>query len=267
MRKILYNKNTLIRLIFLIIIMISIITGSCSRRKPRLDKKNLIPEKELVLILTDIHLADGLLTIPKINSMYRTLDSISVYYQIIEQHGYTKQLMDKTMHYYFINRPKELIKIYDQVLGTLSKMESITEKESKIELSHVTNLWKGKDFYSFPSPPGNDSTRFDVTLYRGGFYTLAFSVTLFPDDQSLNPKATIYTCSPDSLQTGKRHYFKIADYIKDGYPHGYYLTLTVPDGKVLNLGGWLYDSDNCYQSPERHAIIGNIMLTYTSSQL
>ena len=34
------------------------------------------------------------------------------------------------MKYYFIKNPKKLIKIYDQVLGILSEMESLVEKEA-----------------------------------------------------------------------------------------------------------------------------------------
>jgi hypothetical protein len=267
MRKILYNKNNIIRLAFLIIITISLMSGACSRRKPKLDKKNLIPAKELVSILTDIYLADGLLIIPKINSTYKSLDSITAYYQIIEKHGYTKDLMDKTMHYYFINRSKELNKIYDQVLGKLSEMEALTEKESKIESSHVSNLWKGKEFYSMPSLSGNDSTKFDITLPRAGYYALTFSATLFPDDQSRNPRAIIYTCSADSLLTGKKHYLKVAGYIKDGRPHTYSLSVTVFEGKLLNLGGWLFDSDDFSPDMGKHITIENISLTYSSVQL
>src|ERR1035437_8251380 len=119
MRKTLNNKNIIIRFALLMLMMISLLTGSCSGRKNKLDDKNLIPEKELVSLLTDIHLADGLLTLPKINSWTSSLDSISTYYQVIEKHGYTKEIMDKTIKYYFINDPQKLNKIYDQVLGIL----------------------------------------------------------------------------------------------------------------------------------------------------
>src|SRR5664280_3250232 len=184
---------------FLILIFLSLIAGSCSGRKPKLDKKNLIPEKELVSLLTDIHIADGLLVLPKINFWASSLDSISSYYQIIEKHGYTKELMDKTMKYYFLNDPKKLNKIYDQVLGILSEMESHVEKDSNVLLARNSNLWPGKDFYSIPSLSGNDSTMFDITLSRSGYYALSFSATLFPDDQSVNPRASLYSSSSDTV--------------------------------------------------------------------
>jgi Domain of unknown function (DUF4296) len=257
----------MIRFTFLILIMFSIITGSCSGRKKKLEKSNLIPEKELVSILTDIHLADGLLALPKINTWFSSLDSISTYIQIIEKHGYTKQIMDNTMKYYFIKNPKRLTKIYDQVLGILSEMESRVEKESILEIARVSNLWPGKEYYSFPNIQGTDSTMFDVTLDKPGFYTLSYSVTLFPDDQSINPRATVYSCSPDSIETGKKRYIETIIYLKDGRPHSYNLIVSVPEKKILHLRGWLYDFDNRPFGLEKHVKFENISLTYSLAAL
>jgi hypothetical protein len=252
------------RFAYLILIIISLMMGSCSSRESKLDKKNLIPEKELVSLLVDIHLTDGLLIIPKIYSWSSTLDSISTYYQVIEKHGYTKEIMDKTMKYYFIKNPKKLSKIYDQVLGILSEMESRVEKEKSIEFARISNLWPGRDFYSFPSISGNDSTMFDITLSRSGFYTLSFSATLFPDDQSINPRLTAYISSADSIETGRRHYIKTLEYIKDGHPHTFTLNILVTEKKILHMRGWLYYFDNLPYGLEKHVKIDNISFIYRS---
>jgi Domain of unknown function (DUF4296) len=263
MRKTL-KRYVMTRFGFLILIFFSLIVGSCSGRKTKLDKKNLIPEKELVSLLTDIHIADGLLAIPKINYWASSLDSITSYYQVIEKHGYTKEMMDKTMKYYFLNDPKKLNKIYDQVLGILTEMESKVEKESNFVLAHITNKWPAKEFYSFPSLSGNDSTQFDITLSSGGTYSLSFSATLFPDDQSANPRPTVYSCNPDSVDTGKRNYIKSINYIKDGRPHIYKLFFTLPANQRRHLRGWLYDFDNRPYGTEKHIKIDNISLTFSS---
>jgi hypothetical protein len=252
------------RFAFLMLIMILLITGACSSRKNKLDKRHLIPEKELVSLLTDIHIADGLLILPKINSWSTSLDSITTYIQVIEKHGYTKEIMDKTMRYYFIHDPKKLNKIYDQVLGILSEMESRAENESTNLLAHVSNQWPGKDFYLFPSSSGNDSTMFDLTIYRSGFYTLSFSATLYPDDRSINPKPTAYLISPDSINTGKKQYLKSIFYLKDGWPHTYSFTFTVVENTFRHLRGWLYDFENLSADFEKHIKIENISLTYSS---
>jgi len=245
---------------FVILIMFSLIAGSCSGRKNKLEKQDLIPEKELVSLLVDIHIADGLLTLPKISAWTTSLDSITSYYHVIENHGYTKDAMDRTMRYYFIKKPKKLNEIYDQVLGILSEMESRVEKESVLEIARISNLWRGKDFYSLPDIPGNDSTTFAFTVDAPGTYLLSFSITLFPDDQSLNPRANVYLCSPDSIQTGKRRYIKSAEFIKDGLPHTCNLTFSIPVGKML-MGGCLYYFDNSPYVIEQHVLIDNISLT------
>lgn len=255
----------MIRFTLLILILFSLIAGSCSSRKNKLDHRNLIPEKELVSILADVHIADGLLTLPKIHYWFSSPDSLSAYYHIIEKHGYSKETMDKTIKYYFIKKPKELIKIYDQVLGILSEMESLVEKEAVLAEGRRENLWTGKKFYSFPDPSGTDSVRFDITINRTGIYKLAFSATLFPDDQSVNPRITAYSCHPDSIETGKRKYIKTMNYIKDGQPHTYNLILNVPVNTILHLRGWLYDFDNHPDEWEKHVRIENISITYTSA--
>jgi hypothetical protein len=254
----------MIRFSFFILIAVSVMIASCSSRKPKLDKKNLIPEKELVSLLTDIHLSNGLLFLPQINAWASSLDSITSYYQVIEAHGYTKEIMDKTMKYYFLNNPKKLNKIYDQVLGILSAMESRVEKESLKEMSRFANLWTGKEFYCFPSLSVNDSILFDLTLFRPGYYTLSFSVTIYPDDQSINPKAFLYTSSPDSIDTGKRKYLKSSTYLKDGRPHTYTLIISSPEQKINHLRGWLYDFENRPSGFEKHIKIENISLSFSS---
>jgi len=253
----------LIRFTLLILILFSLTAGSCSSRKNKLERSNLIPEKKLVSILTDIYIADGLLILPKIHNLLYSLDSLSTYYQIIEKHGYTKETMDKTMKYYFIKNPKKLIMIYDQVLGILSEMESLFEKEVILEQERAKNLWRGKEFYSFPDPSGTDSALFNITLNRTGIYTLTFSATLFPDDQSLNPRITAYSCHPDSIDTGKRHYIETINYIKDGQPHTYTLEINVSENTTLHLTAWLYDFDNHPDDSEKHLRIEKISFTYT----
>jgi Domain of unknown function (DUF4296) len=252
------------RFAFLMLILISLITGACSSSKSRMDKENLIPEKDLISILTDIHIANGLLNLPHIKAWSSTLDSISSYIQVIEKHGYTKDIMDKTMNYYFVNDPKTLNRIYDQVLGILSEMESRIEKQSAVELARSSNLWRGKDFYSFPSASDNDSTMFNTTLYRQGLYTLSFSATLFPDDQTINPRLVAFTCSADSLESGKRRYLNSIEYLKDGRPHTYSMFFQILTD-ISYLRGWLIYFENQPYDLVKHIQIENISLTYSTT--
>jgi hypothetical protein len=227
----------------------------------------MIPEKELTSIITDLYISDGLLTLPRINHWYYQLDSLSVYKTVIEKHGYTKEAMDKTLKYYFIKKPKKLIKIYDQVLAVLSEMESRYEKEVILMQSKLSNLWKGKDIYAFPDASGNDSTDFAITVVNPSSYTLKFTVTLYPDDQAINPRMTAYTCNPDSIETGKRHYYKTISYIKDGQPHTYSLIINALKKSDYHFRGLLFNSDKVQDDCGRHLTIEDISFTYTTAAL
>jgi hypothetical protein len=254
----------MLRLKFHILILILLAACSCTSRKVKIDTDNLIPEKDLVAILTDFHLADGLLTLPKYHSLFLSLDSISAYIQVIEKHGYTKEAMDKTIRYYFLNKPKQLIKINDQVLGILSEMESLEEKQATIDANRINNLWKGNDIYFLPDNNDSDSTLFSITINNPGIYTLSYTATLFPDDQSVNPRITAWLCNSDSVNNGKKHYIKTTKYIKDGLPHNYILILNVPEKAIVRFRGLLYDFDNLPDDREKHLFIDKITLTYSS---
>ena len=253
----------MIRFTYLILITLSLIILSCESRRSKINRKNLIPEKELVSILTDIYLTDALIGMPKIVMKYSPLDSISTYNSVIEKHGYTKEIMDKSMKYYFIKDPKKLIKIYDKVLGILSEMESRVQKDIQKSKPVAKNLWPGPESYSFPDPSGADSAFFDISLTKPGYYTLTAKVTLFPDDQSLNPGLTAFTCHPDSIETGKRKYIKPIYYLKDGIEHKYSIIFTVPLKTTLHVRGCLYDFVNHPDDWEKHLVIRNIDVIYS----
>lgn len=257
----------MIRFTLLIIIILSLPACTCSRRRTNLNGENLIPEKELVSILTDVYIADGLLSLPDVRKNFSTLDSISVYNDVIKKHGYSKEAMDNTMKYYFIKNPKRLIAMYDQVLGKFSEQESLLDKESIIAQRNMFNVWNGKDFYSLPESGGPDSTMFNIRLYTYGLYTLTFSATLYPDDQSVNPCLSLFTCNPDSIDTGKKKYIKILNYIKDGQPHKYIIIFKVHEKAFLNVRGWFYFIDNNIPEMEKHAIFDNISFTSSNALL
>jgi hypothetical protein len=253
----------MIRLTFLILIAVSLLFSSCERRRNKINRKNLIPENELVPILTDIYLTDGLIGMPRIMMKYSPLDSVSTYNHVIEKHGYTREAVDKSIKYYFIKDPKKLIRIYDKVLGILVEMESRFQKNSAMMKVPPGTIWQGPDSYSFPDPTGLDSTVFDIPLRKSGYYTMTLTVILYPDDQSLNTGLTAFTCNPDSIETGKRTYIKPVRYLRDGRKHKYNVTFTVPVKTTLHVRGCLYDYDNHPDEWDKHLVISNIAVNYS----
>jgi Domain of unknown function (DUF4296) len=253
----------MIRFTFIILMALSMTIYSCETRRSKLGHKNLIPENELVTILADIYMTDGLIGMPRIIMKYSPLDSISTYNKVIEKHGYTREAVDKSIKYYFIKDPKRLIKIYDKVLGILSEMESRVQKDILKSKVQTGSLWPGPESFSFPDPSGTDSALFDISFNKSGYYTLTVTVTLFPDDQTIKPGLTAFTCHPDSLETGKRKYIKPLYYIKDGLDHIYNVHFTVPVNTSLRVRGSLYDFLNHPDDWEKHLVIKKISAIYS----
>ena len=245
----------------IIMFIASVFLFSCTGREEIPDSSDLIPRKDLIPILTEIHIADGLLPNRKIQNWVLSVDSISTYYYIIEKHGYKKETFDKTMHYYFIKKPKELISIYDGILGKLSEMESLLEKEVMLSREHASNVWPGERSYFFPEPSGTDSAGFDLMLSGSITYTLKFTVTILPEDQSVNPRATVFTIDADSLENGKRKYFETLSFLKDGQPHTYTMKLSGPLNRIMNVKGNLYNTDNHLEDWQKNIRFENITLT------
>lgn len=243
--------------IFIVILAVFIATVSCFKRKTEAERKDLIPQEKMADILTDLYIADGLLILPLVHHWYESEDSIAAYRDVIESHGETKEDFDRSIRFYFIKKPKQLMKIYEQVLARLSEMESRYDQETARLQAQVGKMWKGKETISSVA---SDTTEFDIKFDFWNIYYLSFTATVMPGDQSVNPRPVIYTCHPDSAMTGTRHYVNTLEYIKDGLPHRYVYQINDPDKTRLRLRGDLFVEDN---DPDvQYFLIEEISLNY-----
>jgi hypothetical protein len=239
------------------IVCISMLAGiSCSSRKNKIDRKDLIPARELTGIITDMYITDGLMTMPKIHDWYQPKDSLAAYRDVVEKHGYTMDAMTKTLKYYFVKKPKQLVKIYDQALANLTEMEARLEQETNRIQEKESNVWNGKSAYSGP-----DSTRFDLNIKTEGTFLLSFTATVFPCDESSYPSPVAYTCHPDSAANGRRHYIRTLEYIKDGRPHQYFYNIVLKSNTGTRFIGDLFDPGACTEDATRNMVIEKILLT------
>jgi hypothetical protein len=246
--------------IIIAVLMLVIFLISCSRRENEVEKKDIIPQGKLTDIITDLYLTDGLLMIPLVQQWYEAKDSVSAYNDVLSSHGYTKEDFDRTIRFYFIKKPKNLMKIYEQSLARLSEMESRYAQEVARIDAKLSNLWTGKERYSSGGPIPSDSTAFDVKLKITATYKLKFTATVFPGDETAMHKPVIYACHPDSATDGKRKYVKTFSYLKDGLPHEYVYQIN-PDISKLRLMGNFFDPGN-NPNAAKHFIIEDISLTY-----
>jgi hypothetical protein len=257
------NMNRFRPKVFIAALFLFLLAVSCHNKvKTEAEHRNIIPEKEFISILTDFYLADGLFSLPEIRLRFSSRDSVLNYIDIIESHGYTYDAMNSTIKYYFIRKPKKLIKIYDNVLGKLSEMDSRYEKESVNAELASKNHWKEKPEYAFPDTSLSSGTDFSLSLYTLNTFTLEFTVTVFPDDQTINPCFSAWYCNADSSETGRRSWLPAIKYIKDGQPHTYSITEDTNFKGSLVLKGLLLDSENNPPACSIHATISKITFTF-----
>ena len=121
----------------IILTLLFLFLYSCTQSEQKIQKSELIPAKDLVPVLTDLHLADGLLSMSEIRNYYKDMDSLGQYSNILESYGYSLEQLNNTIEYYS-SYPEALNEIYEKVITQLSEMEveimssdtsSITQKK------------------------------------------------------------------------------------------------------------------------------------------
>jgi hypothetical protein len=251
--------NRFVKAPLLILIAFSLLLA-CNRE---VKEEKLIPVDDLVDLLTEMYIADGLLSIPPIRAIYSYKDSTSNYIDIIKRHGYTKTRMDKTIKYYFENKPKKLENIYDQVLTRLNEKQALLEKEEIPGPDMLANFWKGKTQIEVPESGIMDSAWFSIPIRDTGSYTLEFTAQLYADDQSLNPRVTVYFWHSDSTGKGFRIYWPEVKLQTGGRRQNYSLTKRNSDTTITHISGLLLDCDPQKGRWVKHAKIENIVLRKT----
>ena len=244
----------------LIILFSILLLFSCNRG---VKKDKLIPVKNLVELLTEIYIADGLLSIPPIHAIYSYKDSTSNYIDIIKSHGYTKARMDVTMRYYFEKKPEKLENIYDQVLTRLNEKQALLEKADPPVSDIATNLWTGRTQIEVPETGIMDSAWFSIAIKDTGNYTLDFTTIIYADDQSINPKVTVFFWHADSTKTGFRIYWPGLKLQTGGKLQNYSLSNRNSDTTITHICGMLLDCDPQKGRWVKHAKIENIVLRNT----
>lgn len=221
----------------------------------------LIPDDKLVALLTDTYLTTGLMDLPRMRETWAQRDSIVNYTDVITSHGYTLGQFNATMKYYFTEKPKKLARIYDRVTGNLLEMETmIMIGQGSAETSLVENLWTGKASYSFPEDFTRDPVWFDMPAEKTGVYVLSADIRLFEDDQSRNPRVTVFFSYTDSSGVEIRDYWDEFTLGKDGQFQNVTISHALDTIRNTRLRGWLLNHDNQPGRWEKHARIANISL-------
>jgi hypothetical protein len=92
----------------------------------------VIPKEDMVNIIRDIHLTDGMLTVSDVRRDLARQDTVNYYNAIFETYGYNRAEFDTSIYYYSkeINTFDE---IYKEVLNQLNEMETLLKEEDSKE--------------------------------------------------------------------------------------------------------------------------------------
>lgn len=109
-----------------IIILVTLVLVACSN-KPKVPDY-VIPQEEMVNIVVDIHLLDGIMTVNRIRKSLVNKDSVNYYNQIFEKYNITQEDFDTSLYFYSHNI-NEYNDIYEQVLNKLNEIEAKVKEE------------------------------------------------------------------------------------------------------------------------------------------
>ncbi len=256
-------RGNIFKLVFLALVIVMILpVTSCTSRRSKENGENIIPVSKLVPLLTDVYLADGLIAVPTIEEKHWLRDSVEIYIEVIESHGFTKYQLDQTIKYYFLNKPKKLQKIYDAVIANLSEIESSVNNMDEAQ-TVSENIWPGELSYSMPEISLTDKVSFDVYIQDTGLYTFTASYRVFPDDQSVNPRITLWFWKADTSAAGVSSFWNEVPLPKDGVTTIRSISASVPDPSFNRIRGFLMNHDDKPGQWEKHVQIGTISLTKT----
>jgi len=253
------------KLSWVLILVVSVLTlfiCSCYNKPSKRERGKLIHEKEFIAILRESYIADGLLSQSEIKELFLNRDSNLTYIDIVEKHGYTKSEMDNTLKYYFTKNPKKLLKIYDKIIGQLSETELFYADLAEKEPPRRESKWKLQSSWELPDTAGTEKPGFELKLDPPGYFILTYTLTLFPDDGSVNPCFTAWYYKSDSTADNKPTWLRSFKYFKDGVPHDYLINGRIEGDSAVILKGWFYDFENNPEFAGQHLQIENIAFSF-----
>jgi len=101
-------------------LLILLLTLFCCREDPtQLRRKDLIPKKKFIEVLTEMHLMDALSSDYQLHKYFPAGDSVYIYESIFEKYDITQAQFDTTVALY-TKRPDLFLEIYNEVLVRLN---------------------------------------------------------------------------------------------------------------------------------------------------
>lgn len=244
-----------------IISLLFLFLYSCTQPEQKFQKSELIPAKDLVSILYDLHLADGLLSLSVVRNDYNDMDSLGQYVSILESYGFSIKQLDNTIKYYS-GDPETLNEIYEEVITQLTEHEVEIMSSNQKKGSFALNLWKGKTSWKLPEDGKQNKLEFEVPVKNPGIYKIIADIKIYRDDESFEPAITAYFWFDNQTENGYRLYYPITRIAKSGKKRTYRITQKVLNPEITHLKGYLLDHSQKMGDWEKHITVTNFRIEY-----
>ena len=119
------------RILFILFSFVLVFSVGCSK-KTEISGKDFIPRDELVDLLVDLHLVDGITNDRKFYRNYEGVDSVDLLGPILEKYQVSRQMFDTTM-YQYSRFPEIFDQVYNDVLTKLNIMLDENDLDAIIE--------------------------------------------------------------------------------------------------------------------------------------
>ena len=105
-----------------------------------------------------------------------------------------------------------------------------------------------------------DPIWFDIPVEEPGEYVLKADIRLFEDDQSVDPRVTVFFSTTDSLGKEERVFWEEVRLEKNGQMQNIVTTSTLDSAGTVHIKGWLLNHSSQKGSWQKHARVSNISL-------
>lgn len=119
------------------VLVVVLLLFSCQNRNKTPDY--VIPSDQMVQIIVDLHITDGMFTINNVRRNLAKEDSINYYDAVFDHYGYNRHDFDTSI-YFYSNHIAEYDKIYEGVLNKLGEMETKRKEENTKEAIETNEI-------------------------------------------------------------------------------------------------------------------------------
>ncbi len=231
--------------IVVVVVVAGMMVACGGKEKER--KAQVIPPDELVPVLEDIYLSDGVFSLRYLRSQFPGTDSMSNYRDILKKYGYTIEDMEKTIdHYTDDNNMQELEAVYEVVLKDLRELleKTFEEEHAPPPRADTSDLWNLKREFHLPREGQRNKIPFSIPIKGPGVYSLKIKIKISTSDGSKRPYIHVWFWRDDGTKEGERIEWDRRRVPKDGRWHQFVIAKKLTDTRMTHIKGMLVDDEN-----------------------